>query len=46
MYEKQHFRKHAQRKYHIFRETKIKENFVFSTISDIFYKKSIRQDFD
>ena len=38
LHEKQHFRKNAQRKYHIFRKTKIKENIVFSIISDIFLR--------
>ena len=58
MHEKQHFRKNAQRKYyiflifrnwqkyHIFRKTKIKENIIFSIISDIFRNKWIGQDFD
>ena len=34
------------RKYHIFRKTKIKENIIFSIISDIFRNKSIKQDND
>ena len=33
-------------KYHIFRKTKIKENIIFSIISDIFRNKSIKQDND
>ena len=56
LHEKQHFRKNARRKYHIFvifrnrrkyhifRKTKIKENAMFSIISDIFRNKSIKQD--
>ena len=58
LHEKQHFCKNAQRKhhifvifriwrkYHIFRKTKIKENMIFSLISDIFCNKSIKQDND
>ena len=46
MHEKQHFRKNAERKYHIFRKMKINENMIFSIISDIFRKKSIKQDHD
>ena len=46
LHEKQHFRKNAERKYHIFRKTKINENIIFSIISDIFRNKSIKQDHD
>ena len=58
LHEKQHFRKNAEHKYHIFvvfriwrkysifRKTKIKENIIFSIISGIFRNKSIKQDND
>ena len=58
LHEKQHFCKNAQRKYHISlifrnwqkyhisRKMKIKENIIFSIISDIFRNKSIEQDLD
>ena len=58
LHEKQHFRKNAQRKdhiflifhnwhkCHIFRKAKIKENIIFSIIFVIFRSKSIEQDND
>ena len=46
LHEKQPFHKNAQRKYHIFRKTKIKENIIFSTISDSSRNKSMEQDND
>ena len=58
LHEKRHFRKSAQRKYHIFvifrnwrkyhifRKMKIKENIIFSIICDIFRNKSIKQGTD
>ena len=58
LHEKEHFRKNAQhryhiffifrnfQKYHIFHETKVKENIIFSIISLIFRIRSIEQDND
>ena len=58
IFERNIFRKNAEhkhhmfvvfriwRKYSIFRKTKIKENIIFSIISDIFRNKSIKQDND
>ena len=57
LHEKQHFRKNAERKSdifvifciwrkYIFGKTKIKENIIFSIVSDIFCNKSIKQDKD
>ena len=37
---------HNWRKYHIFCKTKIKENIIFSIISNIFCDKSTKQDKD